>query len=135
MNQPPDWLRDLAIGWGGAFGSAALGRLVAHIFYVSRRGRPFWSWHLLWELPIAFFMALVGRGVADLFGLQGNAELAIIATLSYLGPRELEELLCRYIGRRPPIPGPSAGAGIVGGRLGEIDSQEDRKGSSANSAS
>lgn len=56
-------------------------------------------------------MALVGRGVAELIGLDGNAELAIIATLSYLGPRELEELLSRYIGRR----------------LGEINGQEDRK--------
>jgi hypothetical protein len=59
------------------------------------------------------------RTLADLFGLKGTAELAIIATLSYLGPRELEELLSRYIGRRPPI--------TVGGRRGEIDSQEDRK--------
>lgn len=48
-----------------------------------------WSWRLLFELPTAFCMALIGEGIAEHFNLGSAVTLGLISALSYLGPRGL----------------------------------------------
>ena len=59
----------------------------------------FWSLELVWELPLVFGMAIIGKGAAKYLGLAGYAEAAVIALLSYLGPRGTEALLLRWVAR------------------------------------
>ena len=66
--------------------AALLGRL-AWLGERSCQGRRFWTWRLLFELPTAFIMALIGHGIAEYFEQGNMASLGLISVLSYLGPR------------------------------------------------
>ena len=68
--------------------AALFGRL-AWLGEKRAKGWKFWSWALLFELPVAFCMALIGHGIAEYFALGDMASLGLISALSYLGPRGL----------------------------------------------
>ena len=87
-------------GFGAALLSALIGRLMWHVGQVRKGTRAFWSLELLWELPLAMGMAIIGKGLAEYIGLSGNAEAALIAALAYLGPRGTEALLAGWLARR-----------------------------------
>ena len=84
-------LRDLAAegATAGLFGM--LGRLV-HIAMLDRR--PF-GWNLLWELPVAISMGVVGIGMSDWLQLKPFASFAVTIAVSYLGPRVIDLALTR----------------------------------------
>lgn len=68
--------------------AALLGRL-AWLGEKKAKGWTFWTWSLLFELPVAFIMALIGHGIAEYFSLGNMASLGLVSALSYLGPRGL----------------------------------------------
>ncbi|WP_444452579.1 phage holin family protein [Rhodobacter capsulatus] len=82
--------------WGGAIttlAAALAGRLMWHSTEVRARRRRFFGRELLWELPVAIGMAIIGEAVAAYFGLSRTVTTGVIASLSYLGPRGAEALL------------------------------------------
>lgn len=68
-----------------------LGRLVA---LASSARRPN-GWSLLWEIPLAIGMGVVGKGVADAMRLDGFQHYAVVIAISYAGPRYLDLILAR----------------------------------------
>lgn len=74
----------LAVLWG------VLGRLLDHATKVQRGGRAFWSRALLWELPVAIAMGLVGDGLAAHLGLADQVRVGFTVAVAYLGPKVIE---------------------------------------------
>jgi hypothetical protein len=68
-----------------------LGRLVA---LASSARRPN-GWALLWEIPLAIGMGVVGKGVADGLALDGFKHYAVVIAVSYAGPRYLDLFLSK----------------------------------------
>lgn len=87
-------------GWLSVMAAAALGRFVYHVGQVQRGLRRFWSLHLVWEVPMAIGMGILGNGVADAFGFADTVKTSLIAALAWLGPRGLEAGLYAWLGRR-----------------------------------
>ena len=88
--------------WGGAvttMAAALAGRLMWHSTEVRARRRRFFGRELLWELPVAVGMAIIGEAVAAYFGLGRTVSTGVVASLAYLGPRGAEVLLMRIIGK------------------------------------
>lgn len=78
--------------------TAGLGRIVYIIGLVRRGERRFWSWNLMWELPVAIFMGLIGLGLAEWLQVADRwQETAIIAACGYLGPRGFESWIERAL--------------------------------------
>lgn len=73
---------------------AAMGRLMYHAGEVKAKRRRFFGREILWEVPIAVGMAIIGEGVASYFGLGQPVRTAILA---YLGPRGSEVFIERII--------------------------------------
>lgn len=76
---------------------ASLGRLMYHAGEVKAKRRRFFGREILWEVPIAIGMAIIGEGVASYFDLGQPVRTAIIAILAYLGPRGSEVFIERII--------------------------------------
>lgn len=101
---PPPW-RETAVGAALAVALAILGRLMFHARQVQAGRRRFFSVHLAWELPIAIATGLIGKGLADYYGLAGWQETATIVTVSYLGPGFVEAVIWRVVDRALPPKG------------------------------
>ncbi|ETD90411.1 phage holin family protein [Rhodobacter capsulatus] len=84
--------------WGGAvttMAAALAGRLMWHSTEVRARKRRFLSRELLWELPVAVGMAIIGEAVAAYFELGRTVTTGVVASLAYLGPRGAQVALTR----------------------------------------
>ena len=89
--------------FGGAITTligAFTGRLMWHSGEVKLGNRRFFGKELLWEIPVAVGMALIGDAAANYIGLTQPVSTGFVATLAYLGPRGAESLLCARIGRK-----------------------------------
>jgi hypothetical protein len=89
--------------FGGALTTligAFTGRLMYHSGEVKLGKRRFFGKELLWEIPVAVGMALIGEAAASYMGLTQPVSTGFIATLAYLGPRGAEALLAAWLGRR-----------------------------------
>lgn len=95
----PEWIKVLG-GLGSVFATSAIGRLMWHARLVQKGERAFLSIDLLWELPTAIGMAVIGKGLADWLDLNEWQTLGLVATLSYLGPRGLDSALAVWLTRR-----------------------------------
>ncbi|MDP7150214.1 MAG: phage holin family protein [Paracoccaceae bacterium] len=87
--------------FGGAITTligAFTGRLMWHSGEVKLGNRRFFGKELLWEIPVAVGMALIGDAAANYIGLTQPVSTGFVATLAYLGPRGAESLLCAWIG-------------------------------------
>lgn len=73
-----------------AIAAGVIGRLMYHAREVQALRRPPFSWHLVWELPVAIGMGLVAAGAADHFDLARLPTIALIVGISYLGPPVVE---------------------------------------------
>lgn len=69
-----------------------IGRLLA----LARASRRPSGWSLLWEIPIACGMGVVGKGVAEALGVDGFQHYAVVIAIAYAGPRMIDILLARY---------------------------------------
>lgn len=79
---------------------ALIGRAMWHAQEVRKARRKFIGWELLWELPIAVGMALIGEGLASWLQFGQPVSTGLIAALAYLGPRGAEVLFMRWFGAR-----------------------------------
>ena len=90
--------------WGGGAGAtlfgALIGRAMWHVSEARKARRRFFGTELLWELPIAVGMALIGEGLAAWLALGQPASTGLIAALAYLGPRGAEVLFMKWFGAR-----------------------------------
>ena len=89
--------------FGGAITTligAFTGRLMWHLGEVKLGNRRLFGKELLWEIPVAVGMALIGDAAANYIGLTQPVSTGFVATLAYLGPRGAESLLCAWIGRK-----------------------------------
>ena len=76
--------------FGGAITTligAFTGRLMWHLGEVKLGNRRFFGKELLWEIPVAVGMALIGDAAANYIGLTQPVSTGFVATLAYLGPR------------------------------------------------
>ncbi len=79
---------------------AFTGRLMWHSGEVKLGNRRFFGKELLWEIPVAVGMALIGEAVARYIGLSQPVSTGFVATLAYLGPRGAEALLAAWLCRK-----------------------------------
>ncbi len=93
-------IRDLAAQGAAAGGLGLIGRLIA-LAGASRRPS---GWSLLWEVPLAIGLGVVGKGVADWLALTGFPAYAVTIAVSYVGPRGIDIALARYEAGKPLRP-------------------------------
>lgn len=79
---------------------AFTGRLMWHSGEVKLGRRRFFGKELLWEIPVAVGMALIGEAAARYLGLSQTVSTGFVATLAYLGPRGAEALLTAWLCRK-----------------------------------
>ena len=79
---------------------AFTGRLMYHSGEVKLGKRRFFGKELLWEIPVAVGMALIGDAAASYMGLTQPVSTGFVATLAYLGPRGAETLLAAWLGKK-----------------------------------
>jgi hypothetical protein len=79
---------------------AFTGRLMWHSGEVKLGNRRFFGKELLWEIPVAVGMALIGEAAARFIGLSQPVSTGFVATLAYLGPRGAEALLAAWLCRK-----------------------------------
>lgn len=89
--------------FGGAITTligAFTGRLMYHSGEVKLGKRRFFGKELLWEIPVAVGMALIGDAAANYMGLTQPVSTGFVATLAYLGPRGAEAVLANWLGKK-----------------------------------
>ena len=79
---------------------AFTGRLMYHSGEVKLGKRRFFGKELLWEIPVAIGMAIIGEAIASYLGLTQPVSTGLVATLAYLGPRGAETLLVTWFGKK-----------------------------------
>ena len=79
---------------------AFTGRLMYHSGEVKLGRRRFFGKELLWEIPVAVGMALIGDAAASYMGLTQPVSTGFVATMAYLGPRGAETLLVTWFGKK-----------------------------------
>lgn len=79
---------------------AFTGRLMYHSGEVKLGRRRFFGKELLWEIPVAVGMAIIGDGIASYLGLGQPVSTGLVAMLAYLGPRGVETLLAAWLGKK-----------------------------------
>ena len=79
---------------------AFTGRLMWHSGEVKLGNRRFFGKELLWEIPVAVGMALIGEAAARYIGLSQPVSTGFVATLAYLGPRGAEAMLAAWLCRK-----------------------------------
>ena len=97
-DNPAGLISTLQALWGGAITTlfaATAGRLAYHSGEVKAKRRKMFGLELIWEVPVAVGMALVGEALASYLGLNQPTSTGVVATLAYLGPRGAEVLLIR----------------------------------------
>lgn len=89
--------------FGGAITTligAFTGRLMYHSGEVKLGKRRFFGKELLWEIPVAVGMALIGDAAANYMALTQPVSTGFVATLAYLGPRGAEAVLASWLGKK-----------------------------------
>ena len=87
-------------GAGVTLIAAFVGRAMYHAGEVRAKRRPMFSKDLIWEVPIAVGMALIGEGVASQLALSETSGTALIAVIAYLGPRSIGVIIESALGLR-----------------------------------
>lgn len=95
------FLNEEVVKAAGAGALGLLGRLIA----MSRMDRRPFGWSLLWEIPTAVGMGIIGSGLADYLELKNFAHHAMTISVGYIGPRLVDEIFNRWLPPKPPIPG------------------------------
>lgn len=93
----------ISSGWGmisGFIFTALLARGLWHFRQVKMKRRKLFSMEVLIEIPIAVISIIVGLGIAEYLEIDGMAAQAIVGCVAWLGPRGVEDILCRFIERK-----------------------------------
>lgn len=78
---------------------AFTGRLMYHSGEVRLGRRRFFGRELLWELPVAIGMAIIGEAAASHLEFGPPVRTGLVALLAYLGPRGVETLIVAWFRR------------------------------------
>lgn len=97
-----DWLTNLIGGAATTLVGAAIGRLMWHSGEVRKGQRRFFGPELLWEIPVAIGMAIIGEAIASYMGASPTVTTGIVAVAAYIGPRGAEVLLTKWLTRAKP---------------------------------
>ncbi|WP_323781915.1 phage holin family protein [Leisingera sp.] len=97
-----DWLSNLLGGAATTLFGAAMGRLMWHSGEVRKGQRRFFGPELLWEVPVAIGMAIIGEAIASYLGASATVSTGIVALAAYIGPRGAEVLLTKWLTRARP---------------------------------
>ena len=103
MTENDGFIETINALFGGAVTTligAFTGRLMWHSGEVKLGRRKFFGKELLWEIPVAVGMALIGDAAARYIGLSQPVSTGFVATLAYLGPRGAEALLAAWFCRK-----------------------------------
>ena len=103
MTENDGFIETINALFGGAITTligAFTGRLMWHSGEVKLGNRRFFGKELLWEIPVAVGMALIGDAAARYIGLTQPVSTGFVATLAYLGPRGAEAVLASWLGRK-----------------------------------
>lgn len=92
MNTWLDQVRDILVSFGATVFWAVIGRLLHHTRMVQLGRRPFFGRALLLELPVALGLGFVADGLAAWLSLTGRPAVALIVSVSYLGPRVISSV-------------------------------------------
>ena len=95
------WLDAMLGGAATTVVAAVVARLAYHGQQVRQQSRRIFGVELLFELPIAIGMALVGDALASYLSVSHTASIGVVAALAYLGPRGAQALLDRWLGVKP----------------------------------
>ncbi|MEQ3677345.1 phage holin family protein [Pseudophaeobacter sp.] len=57
---------------------------------------------MLWEIPVAIGMAIIGEAIASYMGAGPTVTTGIVALAAYIGPRGAEVLLTKWLVRTKP---------------------------------
>lgn len=79
---------------------AFTGRLMYHSGEVKLGRRRFFGKEILWEIPVAIGMAIIGEAVASYLALGQPVSTGLVATLAYLGPRGAETVMTAWLCRK-----------------------------------
>lgn len=97
-------LIEMINAWGGGAAltivGATVGRLMWHSSEARKGHRKFLGKELVWELPFAFGMGLIGEGIASYFGLPPPIATGLIVGLGFMGPRGCVSLFERWAIKR-----------------------------------
>lgn len=93
------WLSSLIGGAATTLFGAAIGRLMWHSGEVRKGQRRFFGPELLWEIPVAIGMAIIGEAIASYMGASATVSTGIVAVAAYIGPRGAEVLLTKWLTR------------------------------------
>jgi len=87
-------------GAGVTLIAAFVGRAMFHAGEVRAKRRAVLSLDLIWEMPIAVGMALIGEGLSVQLDLSDTPRTALIAIIAYLGPRSIGVMIEGALGLR-----------------------------------
>ena len=73
--------------------AATVGRLMYHSQEVEKKHRKFFGWELLWELPTAVGMAMIGDALVSYMHWSQTLGVGFIGAISFLGPRVIDALV------------------------------------------
>ena len=88
---------DLGVGEIARQGALAgvLGLIGRGLALANATRRPS-GWTLLWEVPLAIGMGVIGKGAADWAELHGFPHYALVVAIAYAGPRSIDIALARW---------------------------------------
>ena len=93
-------LPDMAAQGAAAMGAGIMGRLV----WLSRQSNRRFGWNLLWELPVAVGLGMLGLSVGQHFSLGFWETHGVGFCLAYLGPAVVDEIVKRIVAAALPPP-------------------------------
>lgn len=87
-----DWTETMmaALAKAWPLGAGVIGRLMFHTREAQAGRRRFWGRELLFELPMAVGMSLIGYSLSQWLALPGPVAAGVIGALAYLGPRAID---------------------------------------------
>ncbi|UWQ30262.1 phage holin family protein [Leisingera sp. M523] len=97
-----DWLSSWTGGAATTLIGATVGRLMWHSGEVRKGARRFFGPELLWEIPVAVGMAIIGESIASYLEVGQPVSTGIVAFAAYIGPRGAEVLLTKWLSRAKP---------------------------------
>lgn len=95
MKTPEEYFESV-LGWLLLFMVALTGRMMAAIIDAKRNARPFWTWDLILEIPIAVSMAFIAHSIVKYYNIHPEIEPGVIAIVAYLGPNFLDYLVVQF---------------------------------------
>lgn len=103
MAGEPETIVTVLDGWFGGAATTIVGALLGRAMYhagQARKGkRRLFGRELLWELPVAIGMAIIGEAIAQYFHLEHPVSTGIVATLAYFGPKGTEALFLKWFAK------------------------------------